>query len=120
MSFGLAALRSVKKDPDSKVLAEVFKTVLRTGGCEEEITGTKGLPCFITDKITLTLDHDVGFVTGMRLLRIGSSGSVYLNQKAAVLEDSREPFSFSGWQLGECLVNSEPAAGIFGHLLGCN
>src|SRR6266480_1489870 len=82
----LAAFRAVKENPERKVVAEVFKTMLHSRWDKQEIVRPK-LPTLVgAEKIARTADNNIDFVTRVRSLRIATARRVKFHCKCPVLE----------------------------------
>src|SRR6185436_815596 len=104
----LASLRTVEEDPDRQIVRESFEPVHRPGRCEQEITGTKGLPFAVTEEPARSADDDVNLVSSVRVLRIDAARGVYLHLERLVPVHLREPLSLCGGNQLEGLAQRDP------------
>src|SRR5205809_4134626 len=82
----LAAFRAVEKNPECKVIAEIFKTMFHPGGDKQEIVRSK-LPAFArANEITGAADDNIDFIARMRCLEITPTWRVQLHGKCSVLK----------------------------------
>jgi hypothetical protein len=89
----LAAFRAVEEDPERKVIAEIFKTMLHSGGDKQEIVGPK-LPVFArAGKIAGAADDNVDLIARVWSLWIGTARRVEFHGKGPVLEERDRTFS---------------------------
>src|SRR5436190_10449990 len=82
----LSAFRAVKENPERKVVAEVFKTMLHPGGDKQEIVGPKLPTLARANEITGAADNNIVFVTRVRSLRIATARRVKFDGKCPVLK----------------------------------
>src|SRR2546430_1597996 len=64
----LAAFRAVEEDPERKVIAEIFKTMLHSSWDKQEIVGPKLPTLARANEITGTADNNIDFIARMRCL----------------------------------------------------
>src|SRR5260370_15125473 len=85
-SICFAAFRTIKENPDRKIIAEVFKTVFDSRGREQNVVWREGLSRSAADKLSAALRDDVNFVQRMERLRITAARRVELHDQRAEFE----------------------------------
>ena len=94
ISQRFAAFRPIKDNPGDEVIREMFKTMLDSGGDEEEIACLEEEAIAAAQEFAAALHDYVNFVAGVRRLRVVPARSVNLDLQAGVLKDSGESFTF--------------------------
>src|SRR5919112_2393194 len=97
-SFGLPAFRAIEDDPHHKVVHKIFEAVLDAGRHEQYVAGAEGMAVLPVDERPVSADDHVHFAAGMRGLRVGAAGRVYLDLHAPVFEYLCVPLSSGSWQ----------------------
>ena len=89
----LAAFRAVEEDPERKVIAEIFKTMLHSGWDKQEIVGPKLPTLARAGKIASAVDDNVDLIARVWSLRIGTTWRIQFHGKCSVLKQRDGTFS---------------------------
>jgi len=114
--IGFAAFGSEKKDPDRKVIAEIFKAMFDAGRGEKDVLGGKRLSLTAGNKLSAALRHDVYLIARVWLLEIDAPRLGQLDYEGTMFKHHDIMFAQGTGQTTKCLseINFQACAGTHG------